>query len=409
MRKSKKYSTIILLSILGIGAIASIGALIGISISDKNSSKIYFANFESYISPELKQSLISENNVSYKTYGTSEELESRFSENYDIAIPTSYTLVNMIKRNEVKKIDWSKFNITGINNSTDALNLFTDPVKKVLSETYDLNNDGTYDNLLDYGIPYFLQDVVLGFKQNKKTNELFNLKSWSELFNWLELNQSNVNGEIISVKDERTLYGISRLRNNKDSVNPENNVKSIDDFYSDYKYLKKFGNHMIFRTDSGEVLNSIASPNGAKYSILYNGDLVYSMLGGDMYYDNPDNSLNFIRPSNTLIMLDMVTINKNTKANQEQIYNILKKVCLNEDDWTLTNFEYVNYTPPLKDIYDKVTDINYELWNDQVNANKIVDLLKIDSSSLNILNLVEKPISDIQKESMQIAFLKALN
>ncbi len=409
MRKSKKYSTIILLSILGIGAIASIGALIGISISDKNSSKIYFANFESYISPELKQSLTSENNVSYKTYGTSEELESRFSENYDIAIPTSYTLVNMIKRNEVKKIDWSKFNITGINNSTDALNLFTDPVKKVLSETYDLNNDGTYDNLLDYGIPYFLQDVVLGFKQNKKTNELFNLKSWSELFNWLELNQSNVNGEIISVKDERTLYGISRLRNNKDSVNPENNVKSIDDFYSDYKYLKKFGNHMIFRTDSGEVLNSIASPNGAKYSILYNGDLVYSMLGGDMYYDNPDNSLNFIRPSNTLIMLDMVTINKNTKANQEQIYNILKKVCLNEDDWTLTNFEYVNYTPPLKDIYDKVTDINYELWNDQVNANKIVDLLKIDSSSLNILNLVEKPISDIQKESMQIAFLKALN
>ena len=408
MKKSKKYSVIILLSILGIGAIASIGALIGISIRDKNSSKIYFANFESYISPELKESLISDNNVSYKTYGTSEELESRFSDNYDIAIPTSYTLVNMIKRNEVKKIDWSKFNI-GINNSNEALNLFIDPVKKILSETYDIDNDGKFDNLLDYGIPYFLQDVVLGFKENNETNSLSNFKSWSEIFDWLELNQTNTKGEIISVKDERTLYGISRLRNNKDNVNPESYMKSIDDFYSDYKYLKKFGNHMIFRTDSGEVLNSIASPSGAKYSILYNGDLVYSMLGGDMYYNNPDSSLNFTRPTNTLIMLDMITVNNKTKADEDQIYNILKKVCLSENDWTLTNFEYVNYTPTLKNVYNIVTNPNCELWSDQVNANKIVNLLKIDSNSQNISNLIEKPISNIQKELMQIAFLKTLN
>ena len=62
------------------------------SCSVKETSKIVVANWESYMSNSLINQITHENNVQYLNFATNEEIETKFKDYYDVAVPSSYEM-----------------------------------------------------------------------------------------------------------------------------------------------------------------------------------------------------------------------------------------------------------------------------------------------------------------------------
>lgn len=370
---------------------------IGFSLSSCSNNGFYIANFESYMAPKLMDALKSDyKNLNFRYYGTNEDLERTFERNYDVAIPTSYLMAKFASSGKLVKLDWSKFNIKDskgklISTADDALQLFDPTAQTILTSIYDINGDGkvdkTNDNLLNYGVPYFLQDFVMGYKGKEITEFATNKDSdWSKVIDYFGQNSGKFKTykKIAMIDDYRSVYSIPRLiqteKNGDPNVNPDagpqgEKVISIDTFENTYSLLSsKFPekNTFLLNSDSNFILNDFADPNGSSAGIMYNGDLLYAIQGGDnssgkKIFD--ENNVHFIRPKNTLIALDMMVINKNSKF-QNEAYDVIKKVALeglskkeditdtNPDDsykyGPMINFDYIQYTSPLKQITDYV-------------------------------------------------------
>ncbi len=413
MKKIKINKTSVMMASFacaGIGCLVSIAAIASLTIIENNSNNIYFANYQSYMDNDLIKNLESDNHVQYKTYGTSEQLESSFSENYDIAIPTTYSAVKMIKEKQLKKLNWNLLTNCKYKTAAAALELFNEEVKTLL-QSYDWDDDGKNDNLLEYGVPYFAQEVVFGYKKNNETKLGLGPNSdWSSILTKLASFKDLKNGSIVTLNDPRTMYGISNLYHGLNNINPQED-KTIDNFRQKYDYLSSYDNRMIFRSDSGEIINNLADPKGNQYSLLYNGDLIYAIQGGDNYDGNGE-KLCYIKPNNTVIALDMMVVNAKTKVPDEDVSKVIAKIGLNADvsdldnNWTLKNFNYIQYTPPLKDIYNKVTQSEYWTSWPSEQVKQFTDLLKL--SNTNVENLIEQPIDNFVKSNMEIAFSQAI-
>lgn len=379
--------------------------------SCSNLQDFYFANFESYMSPNLMEKLKNKfNNLNYRYYGTNENLERSFDRNYDVAIPSTYLVARLASQNKLHKIDWSKFNLSYIDDSGQkvlitnanlALNLFTTDVKSILTNIYDVNGDGKQDdndNLLNYGVPYFLQDFIMGYKGNNiKSLDTHGtiIPTWNDILGYFgpRIGNKKQFNKIAMIDDYRTIYSIPRLIESQGAqVNPSkfNKTISIDEFEKTYSYMLNYFselNSFLLNSDSGTILNDFANIKGSDVGIMYNGDLLYAMLGGDEYSENLENSpffttnneplkSHFIRPQQTLIALDMMVINKNTH-NLQTSYDLIKEVALNgvssefniwEEDENgdyiygpMINFDYILYTSPIQKIH------NYVLYGDNPN------------------------------------------
>jgi spermidine/putrescine-binding protein len=71
--------------------------------------KITFANFESYMDSDLIKRYSSQ--ASFVYYSTNEDIELKFKKSYDIAVPTCYEVLNLLRKDELERIDWPKFNL----------------------------------------------------------------------------------------------------------------------------------------------------------------------------------------------------------------------------------------------------------------------------------------------------------
>ncbi|KFB07769.1 type 2 periplasmic-binding domain-containing protein [Malacoplasma iowae] len=377
--------------------LASFSLGFGFTLTSCSDNGFYLANFESYMAPKLMTSLKSEyDNLNFRYYGTNEDLERSFVRNYDVAVPSSYLMAKFASSGKLVKLDWSKFNIkdsTGkiISNADEALKLFDPTAQTILTSIYDINGDGKIDkkddNLLNYGVPYFLQDFIVGYKGEKlqkfaKNNE----NRWTDVINYFGKNsgRSKTYKKIAMIDDYRTVYSIPRLIETESSGSPNVNpnagpkgedVVTINNFVNTYGILSSNfteSNTFLLNSDSNFILNDFADPKGASVGIMYNGDLLYAIQGGDNGSEEQlfdENNVHFIRPKNTLIALDMLVINKNSKF-QNEAYDIIKKIALeglskdeditNTDDedsyiyGPMVNFDYVQYTSPLEKITEYV-------------------------------------------------------
>jgi spermidine/putrescine-binding protein len=79
--------------------------------SCSNSSCIIFANFESYMSPDVMDRAKANTNtpVQFVWCSTNEEIQSKFSRYYDVAIPSSYEVIPLMQSGQLLPIDYSKF------------------------------------------------------------------------------------------------------------------------------------------------------------------------------------------------------------------------------------------------------------------------------------------------------------
>jgi spermidine/putrescine-binding protein len=74
--------------------------------SCSGSAGIVFGNFESYMSPSLIEVLQKEvSNSNFLSYSTNEDIQIKFKKYYDIAIPSTYTVLELIKDKELAKFD----------------------------------------------------------------------------------------------------------------------------------------------------------------------------------------------------------------------------------------------------------------------------------------------------------------
>ncbi|MGL5640296.1 MAG: hypothetical protein ACRDCD_01370 [Mycoplasmoidaceae bacterium] len=398
-----------------------------LSACSSNSNKLYFGNFQSYMSTDVMDTISNEYNTEFKSYINNEALLREFQKNYDIAIPSSYAVIELIERGELLPIEWSKFNIPSpidqnkiIKNADEALDLFIPEIHQILTG-YDFDKDEENDNLLEYAVPYFLQDFILGYKseQIQFSKEIF--ENWEEvLVDLKEILDREKNLRGISIDDARTMYSLGRLILNKDDVNPNPDENTIEHFKEVFSFLPKyFGkNEMIFNPDSGNVLNDLAHPNGSGFGFMYNGDVLYSMFGGDSPVD-PLTDINFIRPkTGSNLALDMIVINKKSKSNSDKIHEIINDIALkgiidiDPDDLSLAyvNFDFVMYTSPIKNFYDYVIDPVNGYFSEEEDLDFIeraIATFKVPTTDSK--KKIEDKITNLQKSNMLIAYLFTKN
>ena len=346
--------------------------------SDEN---FYFANFESYMSQDLQNDLLSGNlkgfkgnkiqNFNYRTFSTNEDLERNFLVNYDVAVPSTYLAAKLANEGDLLPIDWNQFNLykldkngmqtkDKITNASDALTLFTPQVRAILlaydlSEAFekDENKVDVNGGLLNYCVPYFLQKFGFAYKTDDG-------KEWPSLSSDLDYSWKNIMDaikenkvkKISATDDARILYSIARLiETDGQNVNPGETIKpnqystTYENLVSKEDYIKTYLNlseglpkdKYYLNSDSNNVLNSFAPINGSDAIFSYNGDILFGTQGGDdAAYDENDchafekwisNYINdeneFLiknsKPNNSFLLLDTMVINKNRVDTQQKL------------------------------------------------------------------------------------------
>ncbi|MEF9984861.1 MAG: hypothetical protein RSC02_01595 [Malacoplasma sp.] len=413
--------------------------------SCSSANAFYFANFESYMSPQLTTSIkATDPNVNFRYFPTNEDLERTFVRNYDLAVSSTYLMAKQAKDGLLQKLNWRDFNIETspnvfITSATDALKLFTLPVQTALTKVYDINGDGQFtdvDNLLQYGVPYFLQDFILGYKGAQV--DAFNGTNvgWSDIMHYFskKIGAGLPYNKIALISDFRSIYSIPRIMQTQGieaNVNPPSNVKTtIAEFQQTYQYLTSLFsiNSFLLNSDSGVILNNFANPKGSDVGIMYNGDLLYAAQGGDDKFKFTANDVHYVRPKNTLIVLDMMVINNNS-SQKKLAYDLIKKIALEGTSYNqniklsnpendeyifgpMQNFDYVQYTSPLEKISNYVLSPTSSYFSDLYGPDLDPKLLTLYQNIFDVVqtpsdrNMFESGLNDLEKSNMYQAFLR---
>lgn len=382
-KKTLSYFTIFLVGILMIAPIALL-----IYSKTNNKKNFVLANYQSYMAPEVQDELKKTYEVSFDYFESVENAQNMLKKNTaDIINTTSYELKNWIENDLIQKIDWKQL---GYESTNAALDMFSDPVKEILNQPI---GDGI---LLDYGIPYFLQDLVFAYRGEEIKALISNDLEWNEVLDII-VNEprfkTNKYPNLIALNDPRTIYSIPRAIENNGNINPIPN-SSISQLQSTYQLLtnklKKLGSNMIsFNSDSSIVLNKLAL-NEVNGAFCFNGDALYASMGGDEGTEISPNDFHIIKPKNNLVALDLFCFNKKLDGKQLlKAYSLIKDLCLSPK-LVEKNFNYLYYTPTLMEVYDKVIT-NYQEY--------------IEISNENLSNRIEEPLDALTKSNFQFAWI----
>ena len=417
-----------------------------------NSDWVVLANFESYMSSDIIQKYGKD--VSFLYFQTNEEVESKYRSYYDIAIPSTYEVITLIKKNWVQKIDWSRFDLHDhdgkpITNGVEALNLFTDNIKNIINAETVLYRDlfPERENLLDYCIPYFLQSFIFAYK-GPEISDFQRANNW-EQFTDIVGNKTNPNvnqifiptpkNHIGCIDDSRTFYSLCNLikmqkqyPNNPEkwTINPDVQCKTIEEINQDFEFLThKFSSgHFYFNTDSNEIIRSLSSPNNNQSSFAYNGDILYVAMGAESFEPYNQDNFHIDNLDAAPLALDAVVINSknaNNETKMNKIYSIVKSLFLDHVDSSdisatdedgnfiynpMINFDYVKYTNPFKAINDYVidgeyfSDIDPSYTESQIQLFKNIYNIKINPS-IHIEKLIEDPLDNLFKSNIHWSYI----
>ena len=217
------------------------------------------------MSNSLINRITHENNVQYLNFATNEEIETKFKDYYDVAVHSSYEMFALIQKGWIEKIDWKKFNLYQINddnqktsnlitNGHEALCLFSNNVQQIIEQQTAAYKQVCHfkddENILDYGIPYFLQNFIFAYKGDE-INEITNANNWSDFLkivspklnpNIDERFKPTAKSHIAMVDDARTIYDLANLIKNQElypndhskwDVNPSESSRTIKDYKND--------------------------------------------------------------------------------------------------------------------------------------------------------------------------------
>ncbi|OAL10240.1 hypothetical protein A6V39_02235 [Candidatus Mycoplasma haematobovis] len=431
--------------VIGISAwaTAASGLLIGRSWS---SNDIVFGNYSDYISSDVAQELREKYQLRVDLFDYDHLVKERFQKGiYDMAIVSTSVLSELKSSNAAMKLDWSKLlkkeDVTNSGNGqldsntalSKARELFTDIVK-------DMSHD-----LLEYGIPYFVQklsfyyigDPIEGLRDGQKVSfkDLVNKVSNEPRFK-----SQGGKPQLGLIDDPRTVLSFARKVAGKQDVNPkENDYPDSNSILKDYRSLidnglsrDKLGkDFLLMSPDSGTLVDAL-SGGDIKGAFMYNGDGLFAAYGGNAKKE-PE-KFHTVELSENIFFLDFLTFSeKMPKHKLENAYKLAKDLLFiteankenpfkrkggdgsskeeenDEEDSTdasnngedddeppyeemaIRNFDEVGYTPTLKSVYEKL-DKDYFDINDEPAKPATEGTEKIKSKLKSKIIKVEKTV-----------------
>ncbi|GAA5414650.1 hypothetical protein [Ureaplasma ceti] len=388
----RKWTKISLFSTVAVGLTAGIIALpFSLSVVGKN--ELVFGNFQAYMSPELMNTLQKKYDINWAYYGTNAEIPTYVNnKTFALQVATNNMAAQLALQGKIQRIDWSKFHLwnnqtnSPVTNYWDLKGVVTPVIwnlcEQVAQECGIKGYDHHEGNLLEYSIPYFLQDFVFAYR-GPKIKSLNSDSSFYDIFKYITDSKIKNNrflggnSKVMMVKDARTEWDVAKLirevKNNvpdeQININPgwgynssynanepisktnerwinhhgwtmkkgvqakRNDAPDINWLIKQYETISNFykglnPNTITLNTNSSPILNKLAS-NQIKGAFLYNGDAVYSAAGGDNASNtpnlpefgkdcNPQNEFHFIMPKQNFLAMDGITIDSYTQGQQLQ-------------------------------------------------------------------------------------------
>jgi spermidine/putrescine transport system substrate-binding protein len=403
------------------------------------------ANWENYMDPKLQNDIQKQYGLQVTNYGTNSDLIGQYSAGtYDIAFPSTFIMEKLAKANVIDKVEWSNFGFNNINNSKDAEILFSNTFIKFNN----IYKQKRQFNLLDYGIPYFGQDLVFTYRgeylkdfcllENDKCVSDRKDMSWTDIMESIIKNKNFFKNSLSILNDEKNIFSISKsLNSNCMDYNEEDDPDLVLSGLK--KYLSQIGT-IIWTSDSNRILNNLAS-NSINGAILYNGDALYSSYGGDSKIEDIDQeNFHFIRPAKTMTAFDFITFSKKiSDSKKEKLYNLISQIAffnsvkqhvkisnqsndlislknaINDIDyfqkeesykyWSLQNFNTVNYYSPLSIFESEKNNILNKYFE---NDTWRYDIYNITKEQI-VPNYIETPITDKQSLELSLSFARFKN
>lgn len=409
------------------------------------------------------------------------------SNNMVVKLATDYKMLEKIEWSNFKLL--KSDNKTLVENSSQLNGVFNELTYKVATEGFKrFNNINLLDYCFPYFLQNFVfvyrgEQIPELSGDNVTFTDIFKVINKDSRFL-----TSHLNPKVWMIKDSRTVYGLSQIlldesTNNIIDINPEKGLidqssqesKTIDELVEDYRNLKKAITNSELKiglnSDSNVLVNKIAR-NEISGAFMYNGDAIFAGLGGDYNEILNTNDFHVVVPRNTLIALDGIIINKeNDKTQKEESIKLAydlttlgasvqefndwnkpinltleeTKKLLNPQEMNMLqttqndegessysflvtkNFDYVNYTPTLKKLYNEVTGdkgIDYFFKNicsirgiennldPSGEIRKLAELLAkvlVIKTPENISNVLEMPLNKLTDSNMQVAFTVLVN
>ncbi|ADX97624.1 type 2 periplasmic-binding domain-containing protein [Mycoplasma suis] len=380
-----------------------------ISIVNLNfqSGDIVLATYQSYISDDIATEASSSYGVQTVYFENDRDILNGFRTGaYDLAIMSSSTLEEAIKKNIVKQIQWDKLpTVKDLLKVEDG-----NGSSHQTSGSGNTNNQNTRNwekvfspivtqffkqkpELAQYGLPYFLSYLLFAYRcQNcdKEIKTQENL-SWQEKFKKIiehEEFKNNNPFKLGIIEDEVTILSLSKLASQENNKFNEQNWKVEENkpfnFFDKYKDLSKLGvssrtrgNSMFLNSDSA-LMSEMLTKKQLDGVFMYNGDALYSYQeirnekeGGEVQ------DFKILEPTPSLWLLDQIAISsKVSESKENEIYKFLDKLLFEgaikktqsdqaqgqqsqnseaqEKSWAWQNFDYLGYTPTLKDMQETI-------------------------------------------------------
>lgn len=266
-------------------------------------------NWGDYIDPELITQFEEETGykVIYETFDSNEAMLTKIKQggtNYDIAIPSEYTINKMVKENLLEKLDYSK--IKGIEH--------IDP--RFLHQSFDSENT--------YSIPYFWG--TLGIVYNTKVYPEGYLKEWRDLW------KPELKDSILFIDGAREMMGIA-LQTLGYSLNEK-----------DETIVKEAGKYLKTLMPNAKA---IIADEMKTYMIQGEANIAVTFSGEAAKMLNENEDLAYVVPSEgTNLWFDNIVIPK-TVGNKEGAYAFINFML--RPEIAAKNAQYVGYATPNKD------------------------------------------------------------
>ena len=266
-------------------------------------------NWGDYIDPELITQFEQETGykVIYETFDSNEAMLTKIKQggtNYDIAIPSEYTIHKMVEENLLEKLDYSK--IKGMEH--------IDP--RFLHQSFDPNNT--------YSIPYFWG--TLGIVYNTKVYPEGMISEWRDLWN------PDLKDSILFIDGAREMMGIA-LQTQGHSLN-ERDVAIVKEAGKFLKTLMPNAKAII-----ADEMKTYMIQGEANVAVTFSGE------AAKMLSENED--LAYVVPSEgTNLWFDNIVIPK-TVGNKEGAYAFINFML--RPEIAAKNALYVGYATPNKD------------------------------------------------------------
>ena len=261
--------------------------------------------------------------VNYTTFQTNEELFAKLSgggANYDVIIPSDYTISKLIQNDMLHKLNFNNIpNYGFIDNNFRNLE---------------------YDPQNEYAVPYTWG--LIGIYYNKKY-----VDEKEEDIDWNILWNKKYSGKILMFDNARDSFGISLLKLGK-SINSTN----TDDWNEAYKEL--LDQKPLIQSYVMDQIFDKMSNSEAVLAPYYSGDATLIMK------NNPD--IGFVIPkSGSIKFVDAMCIPKGARHKQEA-EKYINFMC--RTDIALENTSYIGYSSPQREVIKILSkDSNYNKYS----------------------------------------------